>query len=115
MPRGNIWTHLLHDLGWKFEANSFMRRKFFLSTLNYKDRALFAAFIVQNGLDPYLICEVLRFTNKNVTEKRLDKIILVVQWLHANPHRYKDYYAFDIQSGRVLTLDKKVRSVNSNE
>lgn len=98
------WTQLLDDLGHVFRESRFMRLKFFCSTLNYADRAMFAAFIYLNGLGVNWILDVLASVNIHANPYRLNQISAVVEWLENNPERHADYYALNLQEGHVTNL-----------
>lgn len=88
-----------------------LRRKFWDSPLDYRDRLYFAAHGVQNGISPEIMVSVLRFTNEHFTEHRATEIKAVYAYLEGftSVNRYCYFFAYHFIEKRVLCLNGHIR------
>lgn len=103
------WIVIQEHFGPAEDWPSLIRRKFWCSNLEYKDRAWFAALAVGNGCNIELMCDVLRECNSYATQIRLNKIKVVYDWLNLASYegirRRSNYFYYDFWSRRVLNCN----------
>lgn len=108
MPLTNLWLDVQDVIGGKEHWPQFIVMLFWTGKLNYKDRLTIASFCYQNGLDPQLMIECLKFTNCNMTPRKERKLRdLYDYWSDPNFGivRRSNYFAYEIDSRRVLDLN----------
>lgn len=115
-PNGNNIEQFFDRV--RFPLPTLIYCKMFKSSLNYKDRAFFAAFVYQNPMffdeDGEIVFRAIRSVNPNWDETRDYEMRQVLRWLRSaeeGDEKLCRYYAYDINEGRVLDLAKHSRHI----
>lgn len=103
-PPANPWLNFQHVFVNANQMPFALRRKFWESPLDYRDRLYFAALGLHNGISCQFLLDVLQFTNPNYTFTRASEIKGVYVHLEELPltHLYCNYYAFHFFERRVF-------------
>lgn len=101
----NPWLEIQDVLPNASHWPSLSRRKFWCSTLNYRDRCYLAGFGFLNGCPPDVLVEALQFCNTTATPEKLKKILdLYVYWSYPGQegfNRRRRYFSYSFYFGRV--------------
>lgn len=110
MPN-NPWLRLQYEYCPADQWPINLRKKFWQSPLDYRDRLYFACHGFLNHISPDFMLEVLRFTNRNYNVQRAEQIRGVYRYLEGLPttESYCRYYAYSFFEKRVLCLNGHIR------
>lgn len=104
----NNWLLLQDVIGPADTWPAGMRRKFWVSPLDYRDRLYFAALGFGNGISPQLMCDVLAEVNPNCTASKLRKISDLYKYWGVRgvegQRRRSRYFTYDFILGYMVTL-----------
>lgn len=111
----NPWLRMQEVLGSASNWPQIIRRKIWCSNLRYADRAFLASFGFANGCPSDLLVDVLKFCNTHATEVKCQKIIALYGYFGQDSEEgdriREKYYAFNLIIGRVLDLNRNIRTV----